>query len=608
MKRKTITVTVSCILAALLLLTVAISCKNDTLVDEAFTATIFFDGNGATEGAMASQKTGKSIPTKLNGNAFEKTDAIFTGWNTTADGTGTAYSDGQGISLDSDLTLYAQWRHFRYITFDANGAEGTMESQKVLEGSFNPLDVNSFTWDDHLFMGWNTIADGSGTSYADEQEICIDENVTLYARWAIALTSEMTTLTNGSIYLLDSDVTIEDRITVNGNVTLLLSDGYTLTATKGITVNEGNSLTIDAMGNGTGTLNAFCPDESPLYFYAAIGGERYCNSGLITINGGNVDVIYNGTYGAAIGGGGGGGSGTVTINGGNVNVIYNGTYGAAIGGGDNGSGTVTINGGNVTATYNGIFGASIGGGNDGNGSVIINDGNVSITHNVGHGSGIGGGKEGDGTVTINGGIVNVTCIGDSCFGAAIGGGNQGIGMVTIYNGTVTATAGTYGAAIGGGDFRSGTVTIYDGTVTAIAGQSGAAIGGGVDGNGTVTIHDGIVTATAGKHGAAIGCGYGGYGGTIIINGGTVNATVGDEGYGAGIGGCLNCEEANVIINGGQILAVGGGEGGDGIGMGKNGEGKGTLTLGEGVSLEVSSNNTEWSAYDGSTRKRYMRTI
>lgn len=42
---------------------------------------------------------------------------IFTGWNTAADGTGTAYVNGGKIAADTNanLTLYAQWRPANYV-------------------------------------------------------------------------------------------------------------------------------------------------------------------------------------------------------------------------------------------------------------------------------------------------------------------------------------------------------------------------------------------------------------------------------------------------------------------------------------------------------------
>ena len=63
----------------------------------------------------------------------------------------------------------------------------------------------------------------------------------------------------------------------------------------------------------------------------------------------------------------------------------------------------------------------------------------------------------------------------------------------------------------------------------------AGIGGGNSGaGGTITINGGTINTTGGDSAAGIGGGYGGAGGTTTINGGTVNATGGDSG--AGIGG------------------------------------------------------------------------
>ena len=43
-------------------------------------------------------------------NEFTRNDYTFTGWNTQADGKGTAYKAGDSFTLtDKDIVLYAQW-------------------------------------------------------------------------------------------------------------------------------------------------------------------------------------------------------------------------------------------------------------------------------------------------------------------------------------------------------------------------------------------------------------------------------------------------------------------------------------------------------------------
>ena len=297
-------------------------------------------------------------------------------------------------------------------------------------------------------------------------------------------------------YVVQGTVEIGSRVTVSGDVRLILADGCTLTVNGGIQVQDdddditngsANALTIyaqsDPLLNGDGTLaennrtGVLIAKGAERDFNAIIGGNEgngYGGSGgAITINGGVVKATNTG--GAGIGGGFGdygGSGGTITINGGYVEASSQ--FGAGIGGGegvsDGGSGgEITINGGSVIAT--GVNGAGIGGGQ-------------------GDGGGYSYGGSG-GTITINGGSVIATGVN----GAAIGGGYNGGGgtggdggKITITGGNTTAS-GYYCTAIGGGfgDYggSGGEVTITGGTVTATGNASGqtfsssaAGIGGG----------------------------------------------------------------------------------------------------------------------------------
>lgn len=72
------------------------------------------------------------------------------------------------------------------VTFDANGGEGTMEPQTIT--SRGNLAKNVFTNGDYVFGGWNTTADGTGISYADEELVNLREDTTLYAIWLHTVT------------------------------------------------------------------------------------------------------------------------------------------------------------------------------------------------------------------------------------------------------------------------------------------------------------------------------------------------------------------------------------------------------------------------------------
>lgn len=138
------------------------------------------------------------------------------------------------------------------------------------------------------------------------------------------------------------------RITVTGDVHLILEDNCTLTINGGINVAEGNSLTIYGQQSGTGVLTA---QNSGAYNAGIGGGGKRGTNGTVTINGGTVTANGGNLGGAGIGGGREGSGGTVTINGGTVTA--NGSDGGAgIGRGQGGGGgTVTITGGILKNTH-----------------------------------------------------------------------------------------------------------------------------------------------------------------------------------------------------------------------------------------------------------------
>lgn len=110
----------------------------------------------------------------------------FTGWFTDAQCT-QAYNFQEPSNYD--ITLYAGWTVNRYtVRFDANSGTGVMASIDLSYDQRMNLPANSFTKSGYYFLGWNTLADGTGVSYADRGEIVnlTDVNggtVDLFAQW-----------------------------------------------------------------------------------------------------------------------------------------------------------------------------------------------------------------------------------------------------------------------------------------------------------------------------------------------------------------------------------------------------------------------------------------
>ncbi len=423
------------ILFSLLILVAFVSCKDE----RGFTIT--FNANGGT-GEMQQQAFAAGQTASLKANAFTRDNYIFTSWNTKADGSGTSYNDCALVTVSGDMTLYAQWAvRGVSITFDSNNGSGETSSQVVPLNTPATLRANTFQNADYGFACWNTRADGSGASFYDCAQIEAPQKMTLYAQWGVLLTDDMEEWTE-SYYILNSDVTINYRVYIkNSDLRLILHDGYTLKANKGINVMHNASLIIDADGEGTG-----CVDAEADSGHAAIGGNGTVPGGIIIINGGIIEADSD--DGAGIGSGNGGTVVSVTINGGEVTASS--TRGAGIGGGENSPGCpVTINSGTVTASSD--SGAGIGGGNGGiAGPVTINGGEVTASSTSG--AGIGGGRGSAGCqVTINSGTITAT----STSGAGIGGGYNGNGGPVIINGGDINT-GTGSGAVGIGHGYDGT--------------------------------------------------------------------------------------------------------------------------------------------------------
>ena len=161
---------------------------------KANTYTVKYNGNGNTGGSTAGSSHTYDTAKGLTANGFTKTGYTFKNWNTKADGSGTSYADKASVknltaTNGATVTLYAQWTANKYtVTYNANGGTGTMANQELTYDKAAALNANTFKRTGYRFNGWNTKADGTGTSYADKASVKnLTANsggtVTLYAKW-----------------------------------------------------------------------------------------------------------------------------------------------------------------------------------------------------------------------------------------------------------------------------------------------------------------------------------------------------------------------------------------------------------------------------------------
>ena len=371
---------------------------------------------------------------------------------------------------------------------------------------------------------------------------------------------------DGGWYVVNDNVTISTRITVAGNVNLILADGCKLTASQGINVTGTNSLTIYAQSNGEGMGSLTANENSEDNFgQAGIGGNSGELGGTITINGGKMDAT-GGSYAAGIGGGYNGAGGTIIINSGRVKAT-GGKNAAGIGGGNGGAGgDITITDGIVNAES--YIGAGIGSGDSGKGGNISISGGTITAQCYNYGAGIGIGEYGNGVnIIITGGTVTAT----SELRAGIDSGDKGTfstgpnGCAVIIASSISDNNSTTGWS--GIIFEEGAGKVYGANIAPIEDftiPAGSTLT--IEGGQTLTISEGITltnngTITVESCGALVNQGTIVNNGTIQLNGGSTvqigdgpAITIGEDTTGETVGTC-----GSVTLPNGGSATIGSGD-------------------------------------------------
>lgn len=125
--------------------------------------TVTFDANGGT-GAMDVLTADLGTTVTLPASTFTRDGYVFAGWNTAADGTGTAIVNGGQLTLGSDATLYAQWK--TADTKFINGIQNNLTATTTAGTAPTLPATASVRWSDgsttNETVTWNTPA-----NYAD---------------------------------------------------------------------------------------------------------------------------------------------------------------------------------------------------------------------------------------------------------------------------------------------------------------------------------------------------------------------------------------------------------------------------------------------------------
>ena len=254
--------------------------------------TVTFNKNGGDTEASPGTKTATyggnvgTLPTALG-----KTGYTFAGWNTAADGSGSSFVATTAVT--GNITVYAQWTLNTYtVTFDKNGGDTeTNPGSKTASygGNVGTLPTEP-TKTSSTFAGWNTAADGSGTSFI--ATTAVTGNITVYAQWTLN-SYTVTFDKNGG----DTEASPGTKTaSYGGNIGTLPAEptrtGYTFAGWN--TAADGTGSTFDAETEVTGNITVYAQWTLNSYTvtFNKNGGDTEANPGTKTANyGGNVGTL-----------------------------------------------------------------------------------------------------------------------------------------------------------------------------------------------------------------------------------------------------------------------------------------------------------------------------
>ncbi len=231
-----------------------------TVTTAAVNGMVSYRGNGSDSGTVPldSNTYAQNATVTVLGNTgnLARAGYNFAGWNTTANGSGTNYAAASTFSMGaSGMILYAKWTVVPTytVTYNSNSStSGTVPFNQTKTDGINltlAANIGSLARTNYTFGGWNTAADGSGTTYAVSAVYSGNANLTLYAKWnpvTYSVTYNANTATSGTAPASQTKFYAID-LTLQTNSGNLARTGYTFagwnTQADGLGVNYATGAT-----------------------------------------------------------------------------------------------------------------------------------------------------------------------------------------------------------------------------------------------------------------------------------------------------------------------------------------------------------------------------
>ena len=205
------------------------------------TYTVNYNGNGNTGGSTTSSTHTYDVSKNLTTNGFTRTGYVFMGWNTEADGSGTAYLDEASVrnltsTNNGTVTLYAQWREGE-ATFISGGT-----FNKTIKELANPTleNIGATTLDQNITSIQKYISVPSQSIISDARIVSINtSDYDIYAWYS-----------NGTIYYYSEAI----NLYVNGDTSQMFRSMANVTEIDISTISTSRSTYMNSMFYGDNNL------------------------------------------------------------------------------------------------------------------------------------------------------------------------------------------------------------------------------------------------------------------------------------------------------------------------------------------------------------------
>ena len=216
-------------------------------------------GSGTTPASQVQTSEGEDLT--ITNTTPERTGYTFGGWNTLAAGTGTNYLANATYNTNAVLNLYAKWTANSYnVVYDTSTVtSGTMANTGFTAGTAFSLRTatNAISRSGYTFKDWNTVINGTGTTYTNTQSITLYGDLTLYPQWTLLAPGAPTLTTEAG----NTEVTVTPTAAATSStigpassilITAYNSTGGALPSPKTCTVvSPATSCLITGLTNGT---------------------------------------------------------------------------------------------------------------------------------------------------------------------------------------------------------------------------------------------------------------------------------------------------------------------------------------------------------------------